>query len=262
MRLLLLFALTGAGSAETPAKHLNFTACPIAQDQGPDRDMCFYTEYRGQKYTLSFPQDWGAPQLGHKVLVEAAVVDKPGDCGGLSIDGRVSVMPELSLECNTIAPLLPTIKQPELSPAQAAALEKGLAEIAADPRLSLRSIPLPTPQTPEAKLGRLETVYFPWDSDRATGPDAFRMVSMAKLAQATRNARVEITAYAGQTLLDDGTILAEPAKLAQQRADKMVGIFKGLGAENARYKVVIAPTDAADGKEDWRSRRVEFRIQG
>lgn len=263
MLLDVVLALSTLGIAAQQGESVSFIACPVAQDQGPDRDVCFFTEYRGKRYGLTIPPDWGAPQLGHKVLVEGIVADRPAACGGIPLDGRVSVMPELSPECNTIAPLTPDIAASlrRASDPRADEVATELAAIASDPSRSLRPIPQQGITRPTAELGKAETIYYPFESDRSSGPDASRLVAMAQLANRTDDAKILIRSYRGASRLDDGTVIEEKRGMAKQRADKVVGILKGLGAENAAFTVEVFEDDMKPtGREDWKLRRVEVRL--
>mgnify|MGYP001058602512 CR=1 FL=1 len=257
-----LIALATFGAAQ-PGESVSFVACPVAQHLGPDRDVCFFTEHRGRRYALTNPPDWGAPQLGHKVLVEGVVTDRPAECGGIVLEGRVSVMPELSLECNTIAPLTPEIAASlDRRNPRADEIAAELAAIARDPARSLHPVRLRLDATATVALGRVETIYYPFESDRSSGPDAIRLVELAKLASATQGAHIRIRSYRGASRLDDGTVLSERRGMAQQRADKVAGILKGLGAERATFDITVFEDDTEPkGREDWKLRRVEISVQ-
>ncbi|AKH41958.1 outer membrane protein OmpA-like peptidoglycan-associated protein [Altererythrobacter atlanticus] len=251
--------------ASTPAlaqdRHLSFLACPVAQDMGPDRDFCFFVMHEGVRYGLSGPPDWGNPQLGHQVLVEAVIADKAEECGGVPIDGRVSVMPELSPECDEIAPFRPALRLSGPAPRRKLS-EIERAAIAADPSASLQIVRLPPVPEHDVTLGRWETIYFPFESDRASGPDALMMVRLAELAGATPGAEVSIRAYRGATLLDDGRSLVEREGMARQRGEKVANILRGLGAHDRSIGVEMVETPPeADGERDWMSRRVEILVR-
>lgn len=244
------------------AQHLAFVACPIAQDRGPRLDVCFFAIHNGVRYGLTSPTDWGAPQLGHKVLVEGEVTDGQPQCGGVPIDGQASVIPELSPECNEIAPATPTFAS-EPVPARAILGDADRALIEADPLSSLRIVRLAPLPTPEVALGQTETIYFPFERDRASGPGAMVMLSLARLASVTEYPRVLIRAYQGATLLDTGEVLAERSDMAAQRGTKVAGILTGLGVPAEAVDVVIFhEPPSPSGQEDWRNRRVEITVSG
>lgn len=259
--LTLLLALSvSAVSTPARAQSLSFLACPVAQDLGPQRDICFFAVRDGVRYGLSGPADWGNPQLGHQVLVEAEIADRPRECGGVPIDGRVSVMPELSPECDEIIPATPEFLAEDL-PARLRLSEADRAMIEADPATSLRIVRLPALPVPEVALGRTETVYFPFESDRASGPDAMIMIELARLAKATPEAQVAIRAYQGATLLDIGQVLTERTGMARKRGEKIADILAGLGVpEDAIAVEIIAAVPAPDGDRDWKHRKVELQV--
>ena len=252
-------ALAGAVPASAQ-EHRNFVACPVAQDTGARSDVCFFVRHEGVRYGVSSPPDWGNPQLGHKLLVEGIVSDEGKECGGVRIQGRASVMSELSPECDEIAPATPEImalelgRRPDITEAQR-------AMILADPAASLQIVRLPALPVPEVALGRTETIYFPFERDRASGPDAMRMLELARLAKATPGAAVSVRAYRGATLLDTGEILTEREDMARQRGEKVVGILTGLGAAASAIELEVFDAAAEpDGSADWQSRKVELRV--
>ena len=56
-----LCAARTAGGGESPpadGTHIVFRACPVAQDTGPDTDLCFFAMHRGIRYGLRNPPDW------------------------------------------------------------------------------------------------------------------------------------------------------------------------------------------------------------
>jgi outer membrane protein OmpA-like peptidoglycan-associated protein len=246
------------------AETVSFVACPIAQDTGANTDVCFFADYRGRRFALLTPDDTGAPQLGHRVLVEGLVTDAAPRCGGLVLDGRVSVLPEISRECDTIAPFAGD-PPPPLAPAaaeRARRIEALVAETGPTPSLSLRPMePLATTKR-VAALGRSETILYAFDSDRSSGPDAALLVELAQLARDTPGARISVIGYRGATKLDDNVVLVERAGMARQRADKIANILYGLGAPAKSIAVQAIETPApATGVDDWRRRRIEIAIQ-
>ncbi len=249
-----------AVSSQAQAQSLSFLACPVAQDLGPQRDLCFFAMRDGVRYGLSSPQDWGNPQLGHKVLVEAEVADRPNECGGIAIDGRVSVMPELSPECDEIVPVTPEFLAEEL-PARLRLSDADRSMIEADPATSLRIVRLPALPVPEVALRRTETIYFPFESDRASGPDAMKLLELARLAVAIPGTRVEVRAYRGASLLDVGQVLTERPDMARKRGKKIADILAGLGVPEQTIALEIIETaPAPGGHRDWEHRKVELRV--
>ena len=250
-------ALAAQASAQ---QHLSFVTCPVAQDTGERSDVCFFVRHGGVRYGVPSPPDWGNPQLGHKLLVEGVVSDGPQECAGVRIEGRASVMPELSRECNEIAPATPEIlalklgQRPDITDEQR-------AQILADPASSLQIVRLRALPVPNVVLGQTETIYFPFERDRASGPDAMVLLEIARLAKATPGARISVRAFRGATLLDNGEILAERDDMARLRGEKVAGILTGLGAPEGSIDLkIVAAAAKPTGVADWQSRRTELRV--
>jgi hypothetical protein len=267
------FALFMAGvAAAAPAigSAVSFVACPVARDTGPDTDVCFSTEHDGVVYALSNPADWGMPQLKHRVLVEGVVRAGPNACGGLPLDGRVSVLPEIDAACDRILPFDGVIVGVaggvfNSGPAEQRARMVDLARRAQgdEPALSVQPVAadpaLPAPFSPpfEAKAF---TIYYPFASDRASGPDMMEIVNLVRYAQAS-NAQVRILSRQGASRLMNGETLSEPSGTAKRRAEKLSGIMVGLGAAaNAVTAETLSAAPAPDGVEDWRDRRIEVVV--
>lgn len=244
----------------TAQRHVAFVTCPVAQDTGPRSDVCFFVRHQGVRYGVVIPSDWGKPQLGHKLLVEGVVTNGPQECAGVPIEGRASVLPELSLDCNEIAPASPEILALELG-RRPDITDEQRAMILADPSSSLQIVRLPALPVPQVVLGRTETIYFPFERDRASGPDAMVMLELARLAKATPGVEISVRAFRGATLLDNGQILTERKGMAQSRGEKIAGILTGLGAPEDAIKLEIVDTVAEPtGEADWQSRRAELRV--
>ncbi|WP_144097600.1 hypothetical protein [Croceicoccus sediminis] len=244
----------------TAQQHLSFVTCPVAQDTGDRSDVCFFVVHAGVRYGVALPIDWGKPQLGHKLLVEGVVDDSAQECGGVRIDGRASVMPELSLECSEIAPATPDILALKLG-RRPGITDEQRAMILADPSRSLQIMRLPALPVPKVALGRTETIYFPFERDRASGPDAMKLLELARLAKSTPGTTISVRAFRGATLLDNGEVLTEREDMARLRGEKIAGILIGLGAAEGSIKLeVIDDVAKPTGKADWQSRRAELRV--
>lgn len=255
-------ALMGAA---TPPEQVSFVACPVAQDTGPLTDLCFFAEHGGKRYSLNVPADWGAPQLGHRVLVEGEVTAAPPRCGGLVLEGRISVLSDVAPECNRIAPFNGVADGPAPT-AAAEARARRIAELVQaslrDPARSLDAVLLVTTPLPTVKLGQVETLYLPFNSLRYTGPDAERLVALARLVAASRDVVVSIRASSGNALLADGLVLTEADDMAERRARKTSDTLAGLGVPRDRIKVSTAtPRSRPTGKRDWQQRRVEVLVE-
>lgn len=255
-------ALMGATS---PPEAVSFIACPVAQETGPSTDLCFFAEHDGKRFSLNVPADWGAPQLGHRVLVEGEVTGAPLRCGGLVLEGRISVLSEVATECNRIAPfngVADASTPTEAAQARARLIAELVQASLTDPVRSLDAVPLVMTPLPAVRPGQVETLYLPFNSLRYTGPDAERLVALARLAAGSRDVVVSIHASAGDALLADGTVLREDADMAEQRARKTSDTLAGLGVPLDRIKVAATPPRSRPtGKRDWQQRRVEVVVE-
>ena len=265
-----LFMSGVAAAAPAVGAAVSFVACPVARDTGPNTDLCFSTEYDGVVYALSNPPDWGAPQLKHRVLVEGVVRDGPSACGGLPLDARVSVLSEIDSACDRILPFDGVIVGVaggvfNSGPAEQRARMADLARRAQGDEPALSVLPIAADPAPAAAFlppfaARSFTVYYPFDSDRASGPDMIEVVDLVRYAVASR-ARVRIVSRQGVSKLSNGVLLAEPGGTAKRRADKLAAIMVGLGvAADAVTTEAIASAAAPDGVEDWRDRRIEVQV--
>jgi hypothetical protein len=260
---------TLAFAADPPGTAVSFLACPIARDTGPDTDVCFFAEHEGTRYALVNPPDWGVPQLKHRVLVEGRIKEGASYCGAIPIEGRTSVMTELDNSCNVLVPFDGVIKGVaggvfNNGTPQQRALAQDLARRAAlDPRLSIEPAiaETPAPVPPAAPFERrTQTILYPFDSDRASGPDMVKLKEMALLAQAAK-AGVTVVGYRATSHLSDGNDLAERPQMARIRATKIAGILAALGVD-AKHTRVSWEDSAIEGSgnEDWRNRKVEIIV--
>src|SRR5690606_4509424 len=102
-----LGASSAVSAAPASGEHISFVSCPIVRDT---RSVpCWLSEYDGETYYLTIQSDVSAevqpPMLGHQVLVEGVVSDAAPICGGIVLEPvRLSVMPELDANCNTMLP--------------------------------------------------------------------------------------------------------------------------------------------------------------
>lgn len=267
---LTLFMSGVAAAAPAVGAAVSFVACPVARDTGPNTDLCFSTEYDGVVYALTSPPDWGAPQLKHRVLVEGVVRDGPNVCGGLPLDGRVSVLPDIDSACDRILPFDGVIVGVaggvfNSGPAEQRARMVDLARRAQGDEPALSILPVAADPPPPAAFSppfaaRRFTLYYPFDSDRATGPDMIEVVDLVRYAVASK-AQIRIVSRQGVSKLSNGVLLAEPSGTAMRRADKLAGIMVGLGvAPDSVTTETIATAAAPDGVEDWRDRRIELHV--
>lgn len=260
-----------AAAAEPPGKYVSFLACPIARDTGPVTDLCFLAEHNGERYALVNPPDWGVPQLHHRVLVEGLVKEGPSVCGARPLEGRASVMSEISAECDTVLPYDEIVKGAaggvfnNGSPAQRAHAEELLRRSQTEPRASIEPAVLdpPPPPVPMPPFEtRTLTVIYPFASTRGSGPDMVKLRDLALYARVAGARRVAVTGYRAVSLLEDGSELIEPEVLARARAEKIAGILARLGVNSrlmqVRWEEAAIP---GSGKEDWRNRKAEISIE-
>jgi outer membrane protein OmpA-like peptidoglycan-associated protein len=247
---MLLLAQTAA------AQQLNFVTCPIVRDT---RTVpCFLAEYEGETYYLVVQQDISAdqypPQLLHEVLVEGTIEKGPRICGGIPLKPvKLSVLPELNVACNTILPAEPGIEAPPVRrPAGPSTRPPGAAPAAP------RAAPVrPTPPFSEREW----KVLFDFDSAFLFSRDTRVVNQAADYAVAAKAKRIEVVAHRGATLLSNGKVFVEGETIAAQRAERVVTLLKGLGAEPASVNVrVVSAPPRPDGKTDPESRFVSIRV--
>ncbi|MDB5439259.1 MAG: hypothetical protein JWM33_1686 [Caulobacteraceae bacterium] len=267
-RLLILAAIALTGAAPAPA-YVSFLACPIARDTGPDTDLCFLAEYQGRQYALTNPSDFGQPQLKHQVLVEARVLDGPPVCGATPLEGRVSVMAELDDACNQVLPYDGSVKGAAGGifysgpPEQRAAAQDLARRAVLDPRLSVQpvlpeALPAAPPQPPYAEQSL--DIYYPFDSDRASGPDMLALTNLVAYAKAAGARTVTVGSQAGVSLLSSNERLAEAGGMAERRAEKLKGIMTGLGLAPQTIQIRDTLPPPPTGIEDWKARRVSIVV--
>jgi outer membrane protein OmpA-like peptidoglycan-associated protein len=238
------------------AQQLNFVACPVVRDT---RTVpCFLADYNGETYYLAVQQDISAdqypPQLLHEVLVEGTVEKGPRVCGGIPLKPlKLSVLPEVNQACNTILPAEPGIEAPPTRrPAGPSTRQPGAAA-AAPPAAPVR----PTPPFVEREW----KVLYDFDSAFLFSRDTRTVNQAADYAIAAKAKRIEIVANRGATLLSNGKVLVEGEAIAAQRAERVVTLLKGLGAEPASVKIqVVSVPPTPDGKTDPENRVVSIRV--
>ena len=184
--------------------------------------------------------------------------------------GLPAVAAELDASCNVVMPFDGINKgvaggvYNSGTPEQRAAAQDLARRAALDPRLSIQPAildpPAPPPPAPPYEERTLVITY-PFDSDRASGPDMVKPKALAVYARAAAARRVRVTGHRGDSRLSDGSDLAEKPPLAEARAKKVAGILQALGIDAAVTQVqweLEAPVGRGD--EDWRNRRVEVTV--
>lgn len=222
---------------------LAFISCPIVRDTSTV--PCWLSEYDGQLYYLGIQTDVSAkfnpPSLGHKVLVEGVVSKEPGICGGRVLEPvTVSVLPELSPECNTMLMAEPRYELP-FEPPRPPGPSKG--------RLAFD---YPAPPAKPAPPFQVKVFTVPYDFDGMVTFQTPRSLTPAlQYAQDVNAKRVEITGYRAGVRLSDGEIATEREGVGRARADQIVELLKGAGLSHPKY-VVSAKEDAQIGGPELR----------
>jgi hypothetical protein len=236
------------------AQQISFVTCPVVRDT---RTVpCFLAEYQGETYYLAVQQDISAdqypPQLLHDVLVEGTIDAGPRVCGGIPLKPvKLSVMPEVNPACNTILPAEPGIEAPPTRRPAGPSTRQPAA--AAAPAAPVR--PVPPFDEREWKI------LYDFDSFFLFSRDTRTVNQAADYAIASKAKHIEIVAHRGATLLSNGKVLVEGEAVATQRADHVVTLLKGLGADPASVNVRVASAPPQpDGKTDPESRVVSIRV--
>jgi hypothetical protein len=186
------------------------------------------------------------PQLNHRVLIEGSIADSPRICGGIALTNlRVSVLPELDRECNTILPA-DGYTGPAGARGNGPAGRRGGPPpgIPVDPPLP----PAPTPPF-STQSYRLE---FDFDSDRLLKAAQLLVWKAAVYAQTARGSRIEVVGHRGATRLDDGTTLTEAVEVAAARAQLVERALRRVGVQQhiplaVRWDEAPAEADAHGG---------------
>jgi len=238
---------------QTPTR-LNFLSCPIVQDT--KTVPCWLSEYEGEQYYLGIQTDISAdfdpPYLGHQVLVEGTVSDEPRICGGIVLKPVVvSPLPELDLSCNTIRPAVPQFSVP-------------FAPRPPGPsggRLAFQAPPSASAALKRPVGAQSFDLYYDFDM-LVMGRHSGVLSDIFNYAQGNRGARVTVAASRGATRLSSGRVLTERTGIARSRAEEVAGLLQGAGLPRAVIDVSWRDDpEAADGVDDWRSRRVTVRVQ-
>jgi outer membrane protein OmpA-like peptidoglycan-associated protein len=229
------------------AQQRSFAACPIVRDT--KTVPCFLAEYEGELYFLGIQQDitseFHPPQLKHEVLVEGRIAEGPRICGGIPLKPlAISVIKEVNLACNTLLPAEPGIDAPP-------------AERGAGPS-SRRSAAEKAPGEPLSGPHEF-TVPYAFDDDYLEF-GANRVVSeAAAYAKRIGASSVRVAGYRGTSLLSNGTRMVEKPGLAEQRAQNVATVLRGLGVANVtvEWKSEALP---GDGANDPARRRVSITL--
>ena len=247
--------LVSVAAADTPdAAQRNFVSCPIVRDT--KTVPCWLAEYDGELYYLGIQTDVSAefhpPYLGHRVLVEGTVTDKPRICGGLVLEPvHVSPLPELDGTCNTILP----------------AEDRYTVPFAPRPpgpsggRLAFDPPPGGAPPKP-VRAGAQDFVIEYDFNALVSGPNARALTDIFNYATKVDARQVTVVGYRGATLLSNGDVLAEPESLPEERAREVASLLTRAGLDARRIKIDWSSDLATpDGSGDWHSRRVVVHVE-
>lgn len=251
--LLLVPAL--ATAAPPAGSRVSFVSCPIIRDT---RSVpCWLSDFRDDRYYLTIQSDVSAevqpPYLGHKVLVEGIVTDKPPICGGIVLsDVHLSVMPELDANCNQQLPAEDRyVVDFNPRPPGPSAGRLAFAAAPGAPRRGGGAPPATGPQT--------INIYF--DFDRGV---SFRhpgsLSSVINTARQIGARRMNITGVRGAHRLSDGALLQEAPNTGQRRAEEVAGLLRGGGLNLPGTLHWTSGEGDADGIDDWQSRRVTIEL--
>ena len=86
------------------------------------------------------------------------------------------------------------------------------------------------------------------------------LVNLLALADQISATRMRITGVRGAHRLSDGSLLQESATIAQRRAEELAGLLAGAGLALETTVDWQDGADAADGVDDWQSRRVTVEL--
>jgi len=249
----LVVVAVGAGGQE-PARR-NFVACPIVQDT--KTVPCWLSEYEGETYYLGIQTDISAefhpPYLGHQVLVEGTVSSEPRVCGGIVLKPvRVSPLPDPDSSCNTILPAVDQFTVP-FAPRPPGPSGGRLAFQGATPAPAARPSP---PSGP-----REFTLQYDFDNG-VMGRHSGVLGQILNQARAIKATRVRITGYRGATRLSDGRVMTERPDIGARRAREVAGLLAEAGLTSVAVEVSSHDEpEAADGVDDWRSRRTTVHVE-
>lgn len=253
MRRLALIACLALTAGAPPQR--NFVACPMIRDTQPV--PCWLAADAGELYYLGVQGDiseaFHPPQLRHRALVEGTVLDGSRICGGIVLKPvTVSVLPEIDPACDKILP--PEGFKITDFPRGPGPANRG-RQLATGPE-----VPRPVPPAPQPPFGvKTFEVRFGFQG-LYINVHQFRGVLDAVAYARASGGKVSVEGWRGATLLSNGETLAEPAALAQARADKVAQALTELGA--APTAVVAHPElDPPDGVNDPDRRRARITVR-
>jgi hypothetical protein len=249
----LLLGASLAHAAPQPGDRISFVSCPIVRDT--PSVPCWLSSYEGDTYYLTVQSDVSAevqpPLMRHQVLVEGIVSDKPQICGGIVLDEvRLSAMPELDANCNTVLPIDERYRV-DFAPRPPG---PSSGRLAFDPAPGAARTPPPPPVGPQTLQ-----VYYDFDKT-VTFRHPGVLSNIVNVAGKVGATRMKITGVRGAHLLSNGSLLQESETVAQRRANEVAGLLSGAGLDIPYEVTTIDGTPEADGVDDWQSRRVTVEL--
>ena len=212
---------------------------------------------RANSYYLGIQTDISAefdpPYLGHQALVEGIVSDEPRICGGvvlkpvtrLAASGARSVVQHHSPGCR---PVHGAVR------AAAAGAERRRAGLPG-------TTPAPPARPSPPSEPREFALHYDFDNG-VMGRHAGVLGQILNQARASKATRVRITGYRGATRLSDGRVMAERPDIGARRAREIADLLREAGLTGVAFEVSSqGEPEAADGIDDWRSRRTTVRVE-
>jgi hypothetical protein len=233
---------------------ISFVSCPIVQDTSSV--PCWYGSFEGQNYYLGITQDIGSsfhpPQLKHKILVEGRILEGQSLCGAPVIHPvKVSVLPEVSVECNTMLPAMAGIEAPPH------VRGPGPSNRGLEPRE--RRMPPPAPTPPYQ--ARTFSVPFTFDSPYMVGAQTGIISQAITYARQIDADRIEVTINRGANLLSDGQHIVETTTVIDQRSARFHTIFMEGGFPEDMIHINAQYTESrGTGIDDDQLRNVEITV--
>lgn len=257
-----LYALAAAwpligACAPSAGTEIVFVSCPILRNTNIP---CWLGESDGDLYYLGPQGDLTAafypPEFRHRMLVEAVIADGPQVCGGIALKSvRVSVLPELDINCNSMLPAAGYPDPPHMRGTGPSGVRGGAAP--------------PPPERPKPAeyqapfKARTFTASFNADGERLWQSAQTAIAEAARYASAASASRIEVTGYRAAMRLSNGQKFVEQEGIAQRRADAVLQALRTIGVPE-RARVVVSwqrAAVAASGLEaNLNARRVSILV--
>jgi len=194
-------ALAESLAAGSSGRPVSFVACPEFRDTAR---QCWLAESGGKTYYIGAFRIGTPPQLLHKVLVEGMAHDDQISCGAINIDPvQISPLPELDFSCDAVLPDNGTAPR-----------EGSLFDL--PPEVLARNggdVPTPPPLTKNMAFA----VTLDFDRTVLNLVNQAKVELIARTIMATPVARVIVNGHAGESRLDDGSIMREAPEIATRR---------------------------------------------